>query len=181
MRIPVLLLAGATLGTLFDWTHVATGTTAYAAPAWRGLAWWVPLMFAAAGLAIGLSHPRLDRVLARPARPLRPADLVLGMVALGAIWAGSGLLPLPNWQRGLVLAPAALLVWWALDRTRAGFLLATMTAVTGSAVEVLVSSLGYFKYVTPDVAGITSWLPWVYFAASVAVGNLGRALAPRQM
>lgn len=176
-RIAALLLAGATLGSLFDWTHVATGTTAYTAPYWLGLAWWVPLMFASAALAIGLSHPHLDRRFGhRPPRRSHTA-LLAGLVGLGAIWAGSGLLPLPHWQRGLVLAPAALALWWTLDRTRVGLALAAATAIVGCAVEILVSRLGYFVYVEPDFININSWLPWVYVAASVAGGNLGRALS----
>lgn len=180
VRVLVLLLAGAALGTLFDWTHVTTSTTAYTSPTWLGLPWWIPLMYAAAGLGIGLSHPQLDRYLARPPRPLTPLALVLGIIALGAIWAGSGLLPLPHWQRGLILAPAAMLVWWTLDRTRAGLVLAGITAIAGCAAEITLSKLGHFNYMNPDIAGITSWLPWIYVAASVAVGNLGRALTPPQ-
>lgn len=181
MRIAALILAGAGLGTLFDWTHVATRTTAYTTPAYLGLAWWVPLLYAAAGLGIGLSHPRLDRVLGRPIinEPIRPLALIAGVVALGAIWSGSGLLPLPHWQRSFILAPAALLVWWAIDRTRAGLVLAALTAAVGCAVEILLARLALFHYVAPDILGVASWLPWIYVAASVAVGNLGRALAPR--
>ena len=178
MRYVVLLLAGAGLGTLFDATHVATNTTAYTTPAYLGLAWWVPLLYAAAGLGIGLSHPQLDRLLGRPRRPLHPAALLLGIIALGAMWTGSGLLPLPHWQRGLILAPAALLVWWALDRTRAGLALAALTALIGCTIEILLSRLGLFIYINPDIAGIASWIPWIYGVASVAIGNLGRALAP---
>lgn len=177
VRILVLLLAGAALGTLFDWTHVTTGTTAYTTPTWLGLPWWIPLMYAAAGLGIGLSHPQLDKLLGRPRRPLTPFALVLGILALGAIWSGSGLLPLPHWQRGLILAPAALLVWFTLDRTRAGLIIAAITAIVGCTAEITLSKLGHFNYTNPDVAGIASWLPWVYVAASVAVGNLGRALS----
>lgn len=179
MRCLVLILAGATLGSFFDALHVASGTTAYTHPTYFGLPWWVPLMYAIAVLGIGLSHPHIDRRFSRPARTIPISKLLLGLLALGAIWSASGLLPLPHWQTGLILGPAAVFVWWAFDRTRVGVLLAVLTAIAGCTLEILLSRLGLFKYTHPDVAGVASWLPWIYVAASVAVGNLGRALTRR--
>jgi hypothetical protein len=36
------------------------------------------------------------------------------------------------------------------------------------------SSRGLYRYTHPDVAGVPSWVPWVYACGGPAVGNLGR-------
>jgi len=180
-RVLVLAAVGATLGTSLDLVHVLTRTTAYTSPAFLGLAWWVPLNFAAATLAIGLSHPSLDDVLGRAAPvPRSGAVVVGGIAALAALWALSGLLRRSPSTVGLVLAPASLAVWWLLDGTGAGLALAAATAAVGVAVEIALVRHGQFLYVHPDMAGVASWLPWLYVAASVSVGNLGRWLARRR-
>src|SRR5262245_7944320 len=177
-RVLVLAAIGATVGTGLDLVHVLTRTTAYVYPAFWGLAWWVPFNFAAAALAIGLTHPPLDDFLGRSApRPRNGAAIVAGIVALAAIWALSGLLKASPVTVGLVLAPASLAVWWLLDGTGSGLLLAAATAAAGVGVEVGLVRGGQFLYVHPDMAGVASWLPWLYVAASVSVGNLSRWLA----
>eukprot|EP00951_Prasinocladus_malaysianus_P020561 scaffold168508_cov49-Prasinocladus_malaysianus.AAC.1 len=53
--------------------------------------------------------------------------------------------------------------------------MAVVTATAGPAVEViLINVLGLYHYVHPQVLGIPSWIAWVYFCGSPAVGNLGR-------
>lgn len=42
--------------------HVATGATAYSAPVAFGLAWWVPFLFGAAAVAMGLARPLAERM-----------------------------------------------------------------------------------------------------------------------
>ena len=171
-----LALAGATAGTLLDVIHVRTGTTAYAAPAFAGLAWWVPALFAAAGVAIGLSHAGLERALdVRRAAPTPPA-LLAGLAILGLAWVASGALPCAYATTGLVLAAVAVGVWWTLDRTALGVVLAVATAAVGTGVEAALAHAGVFHYLRPDMGPVASWLPWLYVVASVTVGNLGRAL-----
>src|SRR5947209_12597215 len=58
-----LFLAGATLGTALDAFHVLSGIERYAVPSLLGVAWWVPLLFGGAAVAIGYSHPLLDPLL----------------------------------------------------------------------------------------------------------------------
>jgi hypothetical protein len=170
-----LVVAGAVLGTLLDGVHVATATTRYTNPALLGLAWWAPLLFAGASLAIGISHVTTDRLLGRDVRP-EARGVVAGMVLLLALWATSGLLK-PAQTALLVLAPASVVIWLALDGTAIGLGLAVATAATGVVVEATLVSLGAFTYVAPDAGRVASWLPWLYVAASVAVGNYARWLA----
>lgn len=176
-RALILALVGGLLGALLDYSHVASGTIVYTHPAMAGVAWWVPLLYACSGLAIGLSHPTLDARLRRPAREITPENVLVGVVGLAAVWISSGYLPWNDPVRALVLGPLAMLVWLACDRTRAGLLLAIGTAIVGCLVEVALTALDAFHYAHPDAGPIASWLPWIYVTASVAVGNLGRFLA----
>lgn len=170
-----LVAAGAVFGTLCDGVHVATATTRYTHPAVAGLAWWVPFLFAGASLAIGLSHTLIDLILERDVHPTT-TTVVAGMVILLVLWATSGLVK-PAHTALWILAPASIAVWWALDRSVVGLVLALATASSGVAVEATLVSAGAFSYVTPDAGRVASWLPWLYVAASVAVGNYARWLA----
>ncbi len=179
-RALILAFIGSLLGTLLDYSHVASGTIVYSHPAIRGVAWWVPLLYASAGLGIGLSHPWLDARFradgASTRRETSPENVLFALVGLAAVWGSSGYLPMADSLRSLVLGPLALGVWFACDRTRYGLVLALATALVGCLVELGLSSLGAFRYVHPDAGPIASWLPWIYVTASVAVGNLGRFL-----
>lgn len=177
LRVPLALATiGATLGTVLDWTHVVTGAIAYPRPVLFGLAWWVPLLYASAGLGIGLSHPDLDARLGREFRRLSTVEVALGIGMFAAVWIASGALPWSHAMRHLVMAPVAIATLLLHDRSRIGVLLAVATAVVGVLAEVTLSSLGLFRYVDPDAGPVASWLPWIYVAASPAVGNLGRWL-----
>jgi hypothetical protein len=181
-RALVLALLGATFGTLFDWAHVRTGAIGYPRPDMFGIAWWVPLLYTCASLAIGLSHPIADRLLGRrPRFPHTRARLAVGFFGLCAIWFASGALPFSTMVVSAFLAPAALALWWTLDRTWQGLLAAVATAIVGFAVEVVLSRAGFFHHTHPDVLGIAVWLPWIYVAASVGLGNVGRWLAGEEI
>jgi len=75
------------------------------------------------------------------------------------------------------LAAGALGVWLALDGTLPGLAIALGTAACGFAVEAVLVSRGMFYHTRPDWLGVASWIPWIYVAGSVAVGNLARWLA----
>ena len=56
--------------------------------------------------------------------------------------------------------------------------MATITALAGPATEVfLIAKLDLYNYSHPTAWGIIpTWIPWVYFCGSPAVGNLGRKI-----
>ena len=57
----------------------------------------------------------------------------------------------------------------------AGLFMASLTAVAGPLTEIaLINKLSLYQYSHPAWAGIPTWIPWVYFCGSPAVGNLGR-------
>src|SRR5437588_12706585 len=66
-----LFLLGATLGTALDSLHVHSGVERYPLPVLFGLAWWVPLLFGSAAVAIGYSHPLVDPLLHNRRPPRR--------------------------------------------------------------------------------------------------------------
>ncbi|MFO1462608.1 MAG: hypothetical protein U1F66_02450 [bacterium] len=182
----LLFLVGAIFGPVGDSFHVVSGTTDYPQNIfqlyfWR-LPWWVPLIFGTATVAIGLSHPQMDRWLGAPRD--RPgsrgiAAVIFGVAAFLGIYAMTAFVPLASGgPLDLLIAGSAILVWGLLDRTWQGALLAAMTAVVGTLVEITLVHIGAFWYNPPKnlLFGVGSWLPWLYVSASVAVGNLGRYL-----
>jgi phosphatidylglycerophosphate synthase len=173
----VLALLGATLGPVLDYAHVVTGAIRYPPPV-RFVPWWVPLLYMGASLAIGLTHPMADALLHRPVRePLTVSRVAAGFAGFCAIWVASGALPLGSAAVAAILAPASLALWWWLDRTWQGLAQAAATAAGGCAVEVVLSRAGLFAHTHPDVLGVALWLPFIYVAASVGLGNVGRWLA----
>ncbi|MCE9624099.1 MAG: hypothetical protein K8R69_01400, partial [Deltaproteobacteria bacterium] len=123
---------GAVVGPVGDAFHVHSGTTDYPREVfglylWR-LPFWVPILFGCAGLAIGLSHPQMDRLLGAPSQ--RPGSRSLGLVVFGiaaflGIYAMTAYAPLVSGgSLDVLIAVSALLVWAFLDRTWQGLLLA---------------------------------------------------------
>lgn len=181
-----LFALGAVLGSAGDLSHVISGTTAYPPQAlgWYlgPLPFWVPLLFGAAGLAIGFSHLALDPLLGSPPRPgthgLAPA-IAANALFLGLYFA-SGFLP---WETGglnhLVLAAGAISIWAIFDRTWQGIVLAAGTGAAGTSFEMTLVHHGVFSYGprAGNFHGVAVWLPWLYAAGSVAVGNLARVLS----
>lgn len=171
----LLLALGATLGSALDAIHTHTGTTEYPAPVWLKMAWWTPLLFGAAGVAVGLPRAALAK------EPAPTTGAVAGSMALFVLcYALSGTLP-GNVARAAVLFIIFAASWWAFDRTRLGLALALLTGLGGCVVEIILIRQGAFRHLQPTWLGIPLWLPWLYAAAQVGVGNLGRRLvsAPR--
>lgn len=182
-RAAIHALAGAVGGTAGDLCHVLSGTEGYPASMARvpglPLPWWVPPLFAGAGLAIGMGIPWADRFFAPRARP-SGASVGWGLALLLSTWAASGFLPLATGgAKDIVITAAAIVAWGLFDRTRSGILLGLVTAVAGTSAEALQIHLGRFHYMpaATNLVGVPSWLPQLYFCASIAVGNFGRWLA----
>jgi hypothetical protein len=168
----ILLLAlGATLGSALDAIHTHTGTTEYPAPVWMKMAWWTPLLFGVAGVAVGLPRAALERGAPPPTRGAVAGGMALFVLA----YALSGTLP-GNVARAVVLFIIFAASWWSFDRTRLGLALALLTGLGGCAVEVLLIRQGAFRHLQPTWLGIPLWLPWLYAAAQVGVASLGRRL-----
>lgn len=71
----------------------------------------------------------------------------------------------------------ALAHYFVFDNTRQGLFMAALTAICGPLIEIaLINGLGLYHYLHPDIAGVPTWIPWVYFCGSPAVGSLGRRI-----
>ncbi len=190
-RLGLLLFAtGFFLGPLGDFAHVVTGTTGYPTERygvdWMGIPFWVPFLFGSAALLVGASHLSLDRLLGADSMRIGSTSLLrvaLGLLAFLGLYVASGLLPGPaGGMDDAALALGAGMTWATLDRTWQGALLALATAFCGTAFEILLIKNGIFYY-SPSVSnlmGVPSWLPWLYVAASVGVGNFGRFIVQTQ-
>ena len=171
-----LALTGTTLGTALDAIHVHTGTTAYPHPTLAGQAWWVPPLFAGAGVVIGLGRPVAERLLGRvaPAPSWRTVVEAMGVFVLA--YAVSGVVDARPWWCALLLAALFLVGWLRCDGRALGLLLAALTAAGGTVVETLLVGTGAFSYRTPSMGVVAVWLPALYCCAAVGVGALGKRL-----
>lgn len=154
----------------------------------------MPLLFAAAGIILGVSHPLLDawqqeRGGQQPRGGADPSwSFVLAAITLFVLqYAASGTLEEPLLRQALpgglpaldaLLLSSGVALWWAFDCSPQGLLMACLTAVAGPAVEVaLINGLHAYTYTHPSFLGIPSWIAWVYLAGGPAVGNLGRRVS----
>ena len=168
----ILFITGALLGSFFDGFHTHSGTTFYSHPWILKMAWWVPLLFGSATLAIGDSHARFDSLLGRNKEIPSWTAVFVGLIIFGMIYCASGFLP--QSLKFFFTLGGALFLWLLFDRTWQGIMLGVGTGLAGSLVEITLIHFDYFHYTNPDHWGIPDWLPLLYFGASVSVGNLGR-------
>ena len=170
-----LFLLGATLGTALDALDVYSKVERYSMPVLFGLAWWVPLLFGAAAIAIGYSHPTVDPLLhhERPSRRLSSSFAELAWLALAYLIGASAL---ESITKAGLLALVYLNFWLLAGRSWQNLLFALVTAITGTLIEMILVATGAFAYLHPDLLGVPYWLPFLYACASLAVGDLGRSL-----
>ena len=84
---------------------------------------------------------------------------------------------MPSHAIDAILAAWALGQWAVFDYTKQGLAMAVLTGVAGPVTEIfLINVLHLYHYTNPDFFGIPSWIAWVYFCGSPAVGNLSRAV-----
>lgn len=170
-----LFLLGATLGTGLDAIDVFNHVERYRSPVLFGLAWWVPLLFGAAVVAIGYSHPLVDPLIdnIRSERRLSISLSELTWLLLAQLVGASMLDSLA--KTGLLVL-IFLNFWLLTGRSWQSLLLALVVAITGTLVEMTLAAAGAFSYLHPDILGVPYWLPCIYACASLAVGDLGRSL-----
>jgi hypothetical protein len=175
--LPVLwlFLLGAILGTALDAFHVYSKVERYPMPVLFGVAWWVPLLFGAAAVAIGYSHPMVDPLLHHRRLP-RPLLLSMGELMWLVLAYLVSAITLPSIAKAGLLAIIYLNFWLMAGRSWQNLLLSMVTAITGTLIEMVLVAAGAFSYVHPDFLGVPYWLPCIYACASLAVGDLGRSL-----
>ncbi|HKV59830.1 MAG TPA: hypothetical protein VJO32_16180 [Ktedonobacteraceae bacterium] len=169
-----LFLLGASLGTALDAFHVFSHVERYATPALLGVAWWVPLLFGGAAVAIACSHPLLDPLLHH--RRFRPLFSSL----LGLAWLPLVYLISASFFDTLTKTALILLIycnfWLLAGSDWQNLVFSLVTAITGTLIEMILVAAGAFAYLHPDMLGVPYWLPGIYACASLALGDLGRSL-----
>jgi hypothetical protein len=176
----VLLLAGATLGSLLDAIHTHTGTTRYPEPVFFLAAWWTPLLFAAAALAIGMQRTLVSRWVGLAVTPPPGSRVALAMALFVGAYAASGVLPFAWAGKSAVLSALFVVTFALCDRTALGLGLAMLTAFGGWTVEATLVHHGLFFHRDTEILGVAGWIPWLYATAAVAVGSLGTWLVDRE-
>lgn len=174
-----LFLLGASLGTALDALEVYSGVERYPGPMLFGVAWWVPLLFGAAAVAIGYSHPLVDPLISRT-RPYRRLSSSIGELTWLVLAYLISASTLDSQAKVGLIAIIYLNFWLLAGRSWQNLLLSFVTAVTGTLVEMILVKGGVFSYTHPDILGVPYWLPGLYACASLAVGNLGRSLMSLQ-
>ena len=170
-----LFLLGASVGTSLDAFHVYSNVERYSVPLLFGVAWWVPLLLGTAAVAIGYSHPLVDPLLHHRRRPrhLLLSTGELTWLVLAYLVAGS---VLDSIAKVGLLVIIYLNFWLLAGRGWQNLLLALVTAITGTLIEMVLVAAGAFSYLHPDMLGVPYWLPCIYACASLAVGDFGRTL-----
>ncbi|XP_059962508.1 insulin-induced gene 2 protein isoform X2 [Mesoplodon densirostris] len=142
-------------------------------------AWWVPPCCGTASAVIGLLYPCIDRHLGEPHKFKREWSSVMRCVAVfvGINHASAKVDFDNNIQLSLTLAALSIGLWWTFDRSRSGFGLGIGIAFLATLVTQLLVYNGVYQYTSPDFLYVRSWLPCIFFAGGITMGNIGRQLA----
>ncbi|XP_036612661.1 insulin-induced gene 2 protein-like [Trichosurus vulpecula] len=142
-------------------------------------AWWVPPCCGTASAVIGLLCPCIDRHLGEPHKFQREWSSVMQCVAVFVgINHDSAKVDFDNNVRlCLTLAALSIGLWWTFDRSRSGFGLGVGIAFLATLVTQLLVYNGVYQYTSPDFLYVRSWLPCIFFAGGITMGNIGRQLA----
>jgi hypothetical protein len=170
-----LFLSGAIAGSGLDAYHVYSHIERYPVPILFGIAWWVPLLFGCAAVAIGYSHPQVDPLLEQRRQPRRLLFSIgeLFWLILAYLVCATAL---NSFAKVGLLAVIYLNFWVLTGRGWQNLLLSIVTAITGTLIEMTLVAAGAFSYLHPDLIGVPYWLPLLYVCASLAIGNVGRSL-----
>jgi hypothetical protein len=170
-----LFLLGAIFGTGLDAIDVYSHVERYSMPVLFGLAWWVPLLFGTAAVAIGYSHPLVDPLIGN-VHAGRRLSISVGELTWLLLAQLVGASTLNSIAKAGLLILIYLNFWLLAGRSWQNLLLSLVTAITGTLVEMILVAAGAFSYLHPDIFGVPYWLPCIYACASLAVGDLGRSL-----
>lgn len=172
-----LTLLGATLGPALDGLHTYSGMTWYPEPQWMRSVWWVPPLFAAAAVSIGMGRVQSERLFKMPGPNLAWPQVLAAFGLFVAGYAASGFLPVSEGARALLLTACFAIGWSLWDRTLLGIGSALLCGASGWLVEHTLVHHGLFFHRETTLDGVPLWLPSLYFLAALAVGGLARRLA----
>ncbi|KAM4626203.1 insulin-induced gene 2 protein [Discoglossus pictus] len=177
----LLFLIGVFLALVLNLLQVQRNVTLFPPDVLSSLfssAWWVPLCCGTAAAAIGLLYPCIDRHLGEPHKFKREWSSVMRCVAVfvGINHASAKVDFANNMQLSLTLAALSIGLWWTFDRSRSGLGLGIGIAFFATLVSQLLVYNGVYQYTSPDFLYVRSWLPCIFFAGGITMGNIGRQL-----
>jgi hypothetical protein len=172
--LPALFVLGVVVAPIGDHMHVVSGTErydhhAYAVPYLWQVPITFPLMVAVATVALAVVRrwvgPSRHDVTARHA--LAGVAVVMGTYAVSALG-----IPHPAVSTTLVWAIA--LAGTAVLADGYAVAIGILTAVIGTAVEIVLTHAGLFAYspANDQLAGVGGWLPALYLIFGVTVATL---------
>lgn len=175
-----LFILGAILGPICDGFHTFSNTLYYPHVLFLKMAWWVPLLFGFAAVSVGNGHLIADKLFNRKRSYPQTPNIIFALLLFIVLYFVSGFLAVDTWMMFLILGVGSIGSWALFDSSSFGLVMAAIVAVIGTAVEITLSSFDLFYYNHPDIFGVPLWLPFLYVAASVAIGLLARKLALKE-
>uniref|UniRef100_A0A8C5I695 Insulin-induced gene protein n=1 Tax=Gouania willdenowi TaxID=441366 RepID=A0A8C5I695_GOUWI len=182
MRGAMLFAVGVFLALVLNLLQVQRNVTLFPPDVISSIfssAWWVPPCCGTASALIGLLYPCIDSLLGEPHKFKREWSSVMRCVAVfvGINHASAKVDFANNIQLSLTLAALSVGLWWTFDRSRSGFGLGVSISFLATLTTQLLVYKGVFQYTCPDFLYIRSWLPCIFFAGVITMGNIGRQLA----
>ncbi len=176
-NIAVIFIVGGIVGATCDGFHSHQNILAYSNEWILKMAWWVPLLFAGATLTVAYGHLLFDYLFIVPKKKPGWPRVIIGLASFVLVYAASAYLPVENDAKILILDMAIIAMWLIFNRNWQGVIEMIITAILGCAMEITLVANGSFHYLHPNIWGIPYWLPFLYGAASIGVGNWARQLA----
>jgi hypothetical protein len=162
-RLAVCFVLGAVVGTALDGLHAYGDVLAYPDPAFGRWAWFVPLEFGLLGLGAALVCPLLERLAGSPLPRQSALARALELSFFALLYFVTTLPGDSDWAVALGLGLLALAAGrLVFDGAPGDWVYVVLAAVLGPAGEAILSALGAFDYLDPDVAGIPIWLPGLW-------------------
>ncbi|PIR20848.1 MAG: hypothetical protein COV45_04640 [Deltaproteobacteria bacterium CG11_big_fil_rev_8_21_14_0_20_47_16] len=176
-RAIIMFVIGGIAGAISDGFHNISGILYYTDPWILNTAWWVPILFGSATLAVAYGHLYYDRVFHVSSKNLSWSEVVTGLIAFLMVYAASAFLSYSDFGKTIVLSILVFLMAWRWNRSWHAIPPLVITVIIGCTIESTLSYIGEFHYTYPDFLRIPMWLPLLYAAASIAVGNWARKMA----
>jgi len=173
-NVIVLFVIGAVMLTVFDMFHTHSGTIEYPHELVLKMAWWTPLLFGSSLAFGGLVYASGYRAMRGDPNVPSNAALAAALVIYAGLYCASGYLPASNEGKLAMLLVGFAGLWWLLDRSWQGMVMAVVTAIGGCSTEFVLTRWGAFRHLQPDVVGLPVWLPGLYLVSGTVLGQLSR-------
>jgi hypothetical protein len=135
-----------------------------------GQAWWVPMLFGGAALALAFGHRFWMNLLNQAPPKASFKEIFVKAVLFMTAYAATAIFSMSP----IALTVTLTLLWIPIAQpfSKAKLSYSLLVAIIGSLVEATLSALGQFYYNRPDILGIPMWLPALYLWAA----NVGEAI-----